>query len=116
VAEDAVIEECKTSWLSTVPGHSCGWFKICWHLWSKPFSPNLLYLINSHIQMVTFKYQSHSFTSKYSGPQPTTWCDPGTSYWHTAASGGYSGIWVGFQQVVLHHNKCGISVIWSQLG
>jgi hypothetical protein len=29
VAEDAVIEECKTSWLSTVPGHSCGWFKIC---------------------------------------------------------------------------------------
>jgi hypothetical protein len=28
VAEDAVTEECKTSWLSIVCGHSCGWFKI----------------------------------------------------------------------------------------
>jgi len=33
--------------------------------------------------MVTFKYQSHSFTSKYRGPQLITWRDPGTSYWHT---------------------------------
>jgi len=33
--------------------------------------------------MVTFKYQSHSFTSKYSGPKSTTSRDPGTSYWQT---------------------------------
>lgn len=29
VAEDDVTEDCKTSWLSIVRGHSCGWFKIC---------------------------------------------------------------------------------------
>jgi len=61
VAEGAFIEECKTSWFSSVCGHSCGWFKICWHMWSENFSSNLHYLINSHIQMVTFKYQFHSF-------------------------------------------------------
>jgi hypothetical protein len=83
VAEDAVTEECKTSWLSNVCGHSSGWFKICWNLWSGSFSYNLLYLINRHIQMVTFKYQPHSFTSKCRGPKPITWHDPGTSFWHT---------------------------------
>jgi len=29
LAEDAVTEDCKTSWLSIVCGHSSGWFKIC---------------------------------------------------------------------------------------
>lgn len=36
--------------------------------------------------MVTFKYLSHSFTSKYSGPKSITSHDPGTSYWHTKTS------------------------------